>query len=178
MHATTPRSSAVFDRPGAPAGASVDALIDDFLAALDDGSARDRRGAPFTRRGARELHWWLGAHVRETLGPIDAGALFREDVEALVFALGDAGISDRHLRDLARSVRALYDFALARRVVSANPAERVALPDDATEPVGRPSARPGPPSPRVGTDRLIALGLRTGTLGFLVFALTLLVESL
>src|SRR5919112_3713230 len=114
MLAWMPRGSAVFDRPAAPAGPSVYALADDFLAALHEGSARDRNGAPFTRAATRELHWWLEGHVREELGTVGARDLRREDVEALVFALGDAGISNRRLRELARSVRALYDFGLAR----------------------------------------------------------------
>ena len=90
----------------------------------------------------------------------------RRDLEALVDELGETGMSRRRQRALAQSVRALYDYAIERRLVRANPAERVAIPDD-----------PEPRQPRV-LDHGIELVLRVATLGFALTALIFLTESL
>ena len=44
-------------RPNAPAGPTVQQTADEFLEAVDDGSARDRDGRPFADDAAQELHW-------------------------------------------------------------------------------------------------------------------------
>ena len=46
-----------------PAGPTVHETIDEFLEAVDEGSARDRYGRPFTRETARDLGWYLRGHV-------------------------------------------------------------------------------------------------------------------
>ena len=77
----------------------------------------------------------------------------RDDVEALIYRLGDDGVSPRRLREVAKSVRALYDYAIERRLVRRNPAERVALPD---EDEARPPAA-GTRTRRPTLDRAISL---------------------
>ena len=44
---------------GGPAGPTVHETIDEFLEAVDEGTARDRYGRPFTRETARDLGWYL-----------------------------------------------------------------------------------------------------------------------
>jgi site-specific recombinase XerC len=169
--------------PGAtlalPAGPSVDETIDEFLEAVDDGSARDRYGHAFTREAALELHWNLGGHVAEGLGAMSLSGVRRRNVEALVYELGDAGLSRRRLRPLAKSVRALYDYAIERGLVRHNPAERLAMPDeDATE---QPSAEYGDPEAAHNAtvlDHVISTALRVTTLGFMLTAVVFLTESL
>jgi hypothetical protein len=161
-------------------GPSVDETIDEFLEVVDDGSARDRYGRPFTREAALELHWYLGGHVAEALGAMSVSRVRRRDVEALVYELGDAGLSRDRLRPLAKAVRALYDYALERGLVQHNPAERVALPDeDETEqPVAAYASRAASPPRTTIFDHAISVALRVATLGFLLAALTFLAESL
>jgi site-specific recombinase XerC len=161
-------------------GLSVTETIDEFLEAVDDGSARDRYGRAFTRDAALELHWNLGGHVAEALGPMSLGAVRRRDVEALVFELGDAGLSRRRLRPLAKSVRALYDYAIERDLVGHNPAQRTAIPDE--DETGQPAAdyesRVEPALRRTIADHVISMALRVTTLGFLLTAVVFLAESL
>jgi site-specific recombinase XerC len=161
-------------------GPSVDETIDEFLEAVDDGSARDRYGRPFTREAALELHWYLGGHVAEALGAMRLSRVHRRDVEALVDELGDAGLSRDRLRPLTKAVRALYDYARERGLAQHNPAERVALPDeDETEqPVAAYASRVASPPRTTTFDRAISVALRVATLGFLLAALTFLAESL
>jgi site-specific recombinase XerC len=148
-------------------------MIDEFLGAVHTGSANDRQGRPFTAEAARELHWSLGGYLREALGTTKMSDLRRHDVEALIYELGDGGVPQRRLRALAKSVRALYDYAAERDVVRHNPAERVAIPHDDD---GAPDAGAAP-APGI-LDRGISLMLRLATLGFLLIAVLLLAESL
>jgi len=162
---------------GVPLGPSLQETIDEFLAAVDDGAARDRYGRAFAPDAAGDLHWYLSGHVSEALGAASLDEVRRRDVETLVYELGHAGMARDRLRGLAKSVRALYDYAIERSLVSTNPAERVAIPDDDELP--RPPARMVDPAlERSVPDHLISLALRVATLAFLVTALIFLGESL
>ena len=166
------RSTAGEPRPvlrahqAATAGPTVDATIAEFLGAVDEGWARDRYGRPFADDHARQLHWYLNGHVGEALGTMSLGDVRRRDLEALVDELARTGMSRGRQRALVKSVRALYDYASERRLVSGNPAERVVIPEDHDQ-----------PRPRV-LDHAIELVLRVATLGFALTALIYLTESL
>ena len=162
--------------PGAGAGSAVTVSegIDAFLAAVDDRSARDRRGRPFDRRTADDVRWCLTGHVREALGPMPVDAVRRRDIEALLAELADEGVPERRLRAVARALRSLYDFAVERRLVDRNPAAAVAPPEEAA-----PPAATGSEPPRAGVaERAISFALRSATVGFLCLALVFLTESL
>jgi hypothetical protein len=161
-------------RGEAASGLPLERLIDEFLEAVKRGSARDRYGRPFTRSAIRELRWCLDGHVREELGAMRVREVRRDDVEALVYKLGDAGISRRRLRAVTKSVRALFDYAAEQRLVRQNPAERIALPDEAEaeQPTGRTARQ------RTTVDRAISLALQLATLAFAVITLILIAESL
>jgi hypothetical protein len=161
-------------------GPSVDEIIQEFLEAVDEGSARDRYGRRFSAEAAAELHWYLGGHVADALGAMSVDEVRRRAVETLVYDLADAGLSRRRLRALAKSVRALYDYAAERGLVGHNPAERVAIPDeDETEqPAAGSASRADPGLARAVSDHAISLMLRVATLGFVITALVFLAESL
>jgi hypothetical protein len=165
---------------GVGAGPTVHETIDEFLEAVDDGSARDRCGRPFTRDKARDLHWYLRGHVGEALGTLSLRDVRRRDVEELVYELAGTGLPHRRLRALATSVRALFDYAGERALVQINPAERVAIPeeDEPDRPPGCPRRRLDPPLNRPFADHAISLVLRVATLGFMLTALIYLGESL
>jgi hypothetical protein len=144
----------------------MQATIDEFLEAVDEGWARDRFGRPFADDDARQLHWYLRGHVGEALGTMSLGDVRRRDLEVLVGRLDAVGMSRRHQRALVKSVRALYDYAIERRAVRGNPAERVAIRDDHDHPQTRV------------LHHGIELVLRVATLGFALTALIFLTESL
>jgi hypothetical protein len=190
VHDTKPGWSRVFvrradsdgshrERPaehGVQLGPSLHERIDESPAAVDEGAARDRYGRAFAADAAGDLHWYLSGHVSEALGAASLGEVRRRDVETLVYELGHTGMARDRLCGLARSVRALYDYAIERSLVSTNPAERVAIPDDDELP--RPLARMLDPAlERSVPDHLISL-VRVATLAFLVTALIFLGESL
>ena len=160
--------------PGADARSAVTVSdgIDAFLAAVDERSARDRRGCPFDRRTAQDLRWCLTGHVREAFGPMPVDAVRRRDIEALLAELADDGVPARRLRAVARALRSLYDFAVERRLVDLNPAAAVAPPEEAA------LAATGSEPPRAVSERAISFALRSATVGFLLLALVFLTESL
>ena len=159
---------------GSAAGLRLTDVIDEFLRAVDDGSARDRHGRRFAQDAVGQLRWCLEGHVREELGGLRVGDVRRAEVEALVRGLGAAGLSRRRLRAVATSVRALYDYAIESGLVGLNPAERVAPPDEAEaeQPASGTNRR------RMPLDRAISLALQLATLGFMILALILIAESL
>ena len=160
---------------------SVNDLIDEFLEAAERGSALDRDGRRFSRDAVRELRWCLDGHLSEELGTMSVSDVRRDDVEALIFRLGDDGVSPRRLRGVAKSVRALYDYAIEQRLVRRNPAERVALPDeDEARPQDEDEARPQAKdiTRRPTLDRAISLTLQLATLGFALITLILIAQSL
>jgi hypothetical protein len=160
---------------GVPTGPTVAWMIERFLASVDDGSARDRYGRHYTRDAARGMHWHLRAHFGQARGGCRLRQLDRSDIEALLVELRAAGLSSERLRALAKSVRALYDHALERRLVDENPAERVAIPDDhdGDQPTLRPATTG--PSRLHGRVRLL---VRLVTLGLLLLAIGLLGAAL
>lgn len=166
--------------PLAATGGSVGEMIEEFLQDVEGGFARDRYGRPFTPEAAHELHWSLAGYVDEELGDASLTDLRRQDLEALIYKLADGGVPRRRLRALAKSVRALYDYAAERDVVRHNPAERLAIPDEdeAQQPTASDISEPAVEREPGALDRSISLALRLATLGLLLFALLLLVSSL
>jgi hypothetical protein len=164
----------------APTGPSVDEIIEEFLDPVEDGSARDRYGRRFSAGAATELHWCLGGHVADALGAMRLDEVRRRDVETLVYDLADAGLSPRRLREIARCVRALYDYAGERGLVRHNPAERVAIPeaDETEQPAAGSASHADPGRARAVADHAISLALRVATLAFAITALVFLAESL
>jgi hypothetical protein len=161
---------------------TVSDAIDDFLQAAERGSARDRYGRRFTPDAVAELRWCLAGYLGEEFGAMSLNEVSRADVEVLLHELGDSGISNRRLRAVAKSVRALHDYATERGLVGHNPAERVALPDDeeAEQPTRRaePRAQRQPRQPRGRVDRAISLALQLATFAFVLIALVFIAESL
>ena len=161
-------------------GYSVRGMTERFLDSLDDGSARDRYARPFTPEAARELHWYLAGYVTEELGARRLSDVSREDVEELIYRLGDGGVPRRRLCALAKSVRALYDYAAELDIVRHNPAERVAIPDEdeTQQPTPRDVSAVEPGPERALLDRSISLALRVTTLCVLLIALFMLASSM
>jgi hypothetical protein len=184
---TRARSTRTEVRRGASGPLSVSDAIDEFLQAAERGWARDRYGRRFTDDAVAELHWCLAGYVSEELGAMSLDEVRRTDVERLLYELGDSGIAERRLRTVAKSVRALYDYAAERGLARHNPAERVALPAD--DEVQQPTRRRPQRADRKlwgqadrtlwgRADRAISLALRLATFALLLVALVLILESI
>src|SRR4051812_13181883 len=181
-HSTTAQARA--SRAARPAaGATVHEAIADFLTAAETGSVLDRYGRAYSDESVRELRWCLSSHVDRRLGALALTEVRRRDIETLVADLDAGGLSRSRLRSVAKSVRALYDYARERGLVENNPAERIALPDedDAQQPSrDRPPARgirallAGGDRALEGADRALGVFLQVATVCFVLFALALI----
>ena len=149
-------------------GPRVSDTIDEFLEAVDAGSARDRHGRPFGRESARELHRSLESYIGSELGDRRLNYVRRQHLEALLDGLESAGVPPLQLAGLASSLRALYDYAAEHDLVRHNPAEGVGV---------RYKQEEGEEKPAI-VDRAISLTLRLLTGAFLLLAVVLLAESL
>jgi hypothetical protein len=176
---------------------SVDAVIEDLLAAAARGSARDQYGRRFDTEGLRGLRWALTGHVHEELGSMAIAEVRTRHVQALVDRLDAGGLSQRRVDAVVHALRTLFTYAEERELVHSSPADAVALPDDepVAEPVGAApaastatlaapapaTAPPAPPpvAPSVGMipEQVIWTCLKAVTLMFVLIALVLVAES-
>jgi hypothetical protein len=185
-HSTTARARAT-RAARTEADNTVHDAITDFLVAAETGSTLDRHGRAFSDESVRELRWCLSSHVDRRLGALALTDVGRRDIETLVADLDAAGLSRSRLHAVAKSVRALYDYARERGLVADNPAERIALldEDDAQQPSrertpagGIRALLAGGERALEGADRALAVFLQVATVCFVLFALVLIAESL
>lgn len=170
---------------------TVDAVVDELLAAAARGSARDRYGRRFDSEGLGALRWALNGHVHEELGSMAIADVRTRHVQALVDRLDTGGLSQRRVDAVVHALRSLFAYAGERDLVTSSPVEAIALPDDdAPEDAGAartPTATaaavaatpvPAPPPP-VGMipEQVIWTALKAVTLMFILIALILVAES-
>ena len=173
---------------------TVDAVIEDLLAAAARGSARDRYGRRFDSDGLRALRWALTGHVHEELGAMAIAEVRTRHVQALIDRLDAGGLSQRRVDAVVHALRSLFAYAQERDLVQSSPAEAVALPDEesppapvvaatpatmATTATGLPQATAAAPPPTVGMlpEQVIWTCLKAVTLMFILIALVLVAES-
>ena len=130
---STVSTPVTFDRrtaagPGRPV--SVDSAVDELLHAADDGAVRDSRGRRLGAVALRELHWWLGGHLREALGRRTLRELRTRHLQDFVDSLQDAGVPSRRLGHGVDALRTLYRYALERGLAGADPTARLEIPDE------------------------------------------------
>jgi hypothetical protein len=169
---------------------TVDAVIEDLLAAAARGSARDRYGRRFDGDGLRGLRWALTGHVHEEIGAMAIAEVRTRHVQALIDRLDASGLSQRRVDAVVHALRNLFAYAQERDLVASSPAEAVALPDEEPD--------PAPPNPSLATtvtglqavstpaqppavgmmpEQVIWTLLKAVTLMFILIALVLVAES-
>jgi hypothetical protein len=178
----------------ADARPTVDAVVEDLLAAAARGNARDVHGRRFDGDGLRALRWALTGHVHEEIGSMAIEEVRTRHVQALVDRLDAAALSQRRIDSIVLALRTLFSYARERDLVHASPADAVALPDDEPAPAAGalatgaavpvetagalPAARP-PTAPglAMGADQALWTALKAATLMFVLVALVLVAES-
>jgi hypothetical protein len=145
-----------------PSPLRVDGLIEEFLAAAAEGSARDPSGRRYSEAAVEQLGVGLRGHVAVELGNMPLDAVRPWQVQAFVNELSDSGLSPGRLRAIVAGLRALYGYAIETGRADANPADRLVVPaaDD------RPRPADVEPRPFNTTDQLRAVG-DGGTPGFI-----------
>jgi hypothetical protein len=166
---------------------TVDALVEELLAAASRGSARDRYGRRFDPEGLRALRWALTGHVHEELGSMAIAEVRTRHVQALVDRLDAGGLSQRRVDAVVHALRSLFAYAEERDLVQSSPAEAIALPDEddpqlTNDGLAPAMTAPTPlavPQPSVAMipEQVIWTCLKAVTLMFVLIALVLVAES-
>jgi hypothetical protein len=163
---------------------TVDAVVEELLAAAARGSARDRYGRRFDADGLRGLRWALTGHVHEELGSMAIAEVRTRHVQALIDRLDAGGLSQRRVDAVVHALRSLFAYARERDLVESSPAEAVALPDGEPQPAGVPVAATAgaeavsaPPTVAMVLEQVIWTCLKAVTLMFILIALVLVAES-
>jgi hypothetical protein len=140
---------AVVASNGVPVNRSdLGAVIDEFLQAAEDGSARDRSGAPYPPERLRQLRGAL-SYVDSALGSTPIEDVRRRHVQAMLEQLRGTGVTTDRLTSIAAALRSLYAYAIQRDLVGYSPVVELGLPEpDQWEPTDpsdpQRSPTPGP----------------------------------
>jgi hypothetical protein len=122
------------------------AVIDEFLQAAEDGTARDRNGAPYPPERLRQLRGAL-SYVDSALGTTPLEDVRRRHVQAMLEQLRASGVTTDRLTSIVAALRSLYAYAIQRDLVGYSPVVELGLPElDQPEP-GDPSEPQRAPSP-------------------------------
>jgi hypothetical protein len=120
-----------------------------FLAAVEDGTARSKKGKRYKPQAARDIAGALRVHVLPELGTMPVTAVRRRHVQRLVDRLAARGLSGSRIRTVVYALASLYRYTRTRDDVEVMPTLGVALPAIDEQP------RDPVPTPKE-LDRLLA----------------------
>jgi hypothetical protein len=120
------------------------ALIDEFLQAVEDGTA----GGPSSRGNVRALRGAL-SYVDSELGTMDIQDVRRRHIQALVDQLRGSGVPGARIHSIVDALQALYGYAIQRELVGFSPLVELQLPesDNGVTHNGVPHRPPPLPTP-------------------------------
>lgn len=121
------------------------ALIDEFVAAAENGTARDRDGLEYLPSRVAELRESL-TYVDAQLGMMLVEDVRRRQVQAMVDELHTSGVELEPIRHVVAALGLLYTYAIQREAVDFSPVVQLKLPD-ADEPPPAPERTDPLPSP-------------------------------
>lgn len=103
------------------------ALIDEFIQAAEEGTARDARNQQYTREQVRALRSAL-SYVDSELGTLDVQDVRRRHVQALLSQLHAAGLAPARIAAVTDALSALYAYAIRRELVGFSPVVELGFP--------------------------------------------------
>jgi hypothetical protein len=136
--------------------AELGAVIDDFIAAAENGLARDPSGAEYSPQRVHQLRDTLG-YVDGQLGTMNIQDVRRRHVQALVDQLWLTGADLDRVTDVVDSLRSLYTYAVQREAVDFSPVVQLTLPEDREGPDEPVAPAPRAPAPTSRTVRPASL---------------------
>jgi hypothetical protein len=169
------------ERVVVPPAPTMAAVIEEFVAAAENGDTVNRSGRRYRPSALRDVTGILRLHVAPVLGERDITEVRRTDIQLLVEELARGGLSESRIRSVISAMRALYGHAIDRGYVEYNPADGLTMPDP--RPVSGPDAELR--TPRSDADyepiaqlpeRLISLALRGAIVVFVVIAVVSLAQ--
>lgn len=120
---------AVVASNGIPSNSSeLGAVIDEFLVAAEQGSARDRGGQPYPPERLRQLRGAL-SYVDSSLGSTAIEDVRHRHVQAMLEQLRASGVTNDRVTSIAAALRSLYAYAIQRDLVGYTPVVELDLPE-------------------------------------------------
>jgi hypothetical protein len=114
-------------RPPRTESATVAEIAEDFIAAAEEGSARNRTGRRYRPSALRDLAGCLRLYVLPELGDLRVRDVQPEDLQRLVDELAAGELSLSRIRSVVSAIRALYGYALDHELVAVSPADDLAI---------------------------------------------------
>jgi hypothetical protein len=102
-------------------------VAEDFIAAAEEGSARNRNGRRYRPSALRDLSGCLRLYVLPELGDLRARDVQPEDLQRLIDELAAGELSLSRIRSVVSAIRALYGYALDRGIVAVSPADQLEI---------------------------------------------------
>jgi hypothetical protein len=115
-------------------GRELGDVIDELLAAAQEGRARDRSGSEYTREALHDLRRAL-SYVDAELGLLNVADVRRRDVQGLVDRLVASGLTLPRVYEIVDALDALYAYAIQNDIVGFSPVVWLSL-TEAEDPVG------------------------------------------
>jgi hypothetical protein len=98
-------------------------VAEEFIAAAEDGRARNRNGRRYRPSAVRDLAGCLRNHVVPDLGDLRLRDVQPEDLQRLVDDLAASDLSLSRIRSVVSAIRAMYGYAIERVIVMVSAAD-------------------------------------------------------
>jgi integrase len=115
-------------RPVSTQTITVDEARDQFLLAIENGTALNKRDRPYKKSARRTIEGALSGRIEQELGPLPLNGVRRGQVQMLVDEMVAAGLSGSRVRNVLNALRSLYTYAIARELAQSSPITNVLLP--------------------------------------------------
>jgi hypothetical protein len=171
-------------------------VVEEFVAAAENGRARTRNGRRYRPSAVRDLAGCLRNHVVPELGDMRLLDVQWDDLQRLVDELSAGELSLSRIRSVVSAIRGLYAYAIERGIVHVSPADGLEIArseqplrvedDYDAEPYGevrwsrepdRTSMRPDAPE-RGFPETVLSLALRVIVVVFIIIALASVAQSI
>jgi len=107
---------------------TVTEASDQFLGAVESGTALNKKGRPYKRSAASTIGSALRGRVAKELGSLSMDLVSRGQIQTLVDEMVAEKLSGSRIRNVLNALRSLYTYAIARDLAQNSPIDHIALP--------------------------------------------------
>ncbi len=140
---------AAFKRERAPVqvrvrvgGITVIEACSQFLLAIGDGTALNKRGRPYKKSTIKSIEGILNGRIARKLGSLLLDSIRRSQLQGLVDEMVADGLSGSYVRNVLNALRSLYTYAIAHEWAHDSPIANILLPAVGEKPRDRVATPP------------------------------------
>lgn len=123
-----PALAGALSAPEKPAGALCADASTQFIEAMRDGIALNKKGKPYKVSARQTIEGALKGRVARELGGEPLNAITRGQVQTMIDEMVMEKLSGSRVRNVLNALRSLYRFAIPRDLAAASPITDVVLP--------------------------------------------------